>query len=1593
MKIQSNNIKQNAMLLLVTFLFVTFTQSIIFAQTGNNSGGVDSLFNKLSIEELIKIKKHYNSKVSKLRSEEESYRQEGMDWSESFLKEKGHKVANRDNIYIRLAEYYIDEAEKHYDINVDAYDDNYTEYEKQLELFDNKQIELEPVEPDFPKFDYSNAINIYDKLVEEYPASDYADDALYGKAWLSEKMDKGAYSRRIYREVIDKYPDSPFAPESYMRLAEYYFTPRMDKTDEEQSILEVRKSIQLYKSVLKYKDSQRYDEALYKLGWSYYKLAAREPKYYNDAISYFLLVADDIERSKKLDPANKITNPDVRDEAIEYIGISFTDEAYTERGVDKARHMLKRINDRIYGPEIMESIGNTFKKIDEPEKAIYAYRTLLDMYPSFERSPEMQQNIVASLFANHKDDEAYAARQTLYENYRPTTPWYTELESSDNPDKVKYLTAAYKLSEAALRTNLLLDLEKAEEQIANQLDGTPFYIKVADECRLYLDMFPADSNAYDVNWSYALLLDSRLGRFEEAFEEYILVSNDYLESAHQADAAVNAVGVADTLVKLKYGTRDTIKFNLADVAKLSPEELTPEETRLIEAYDNYIRLFPAGEYTPNFLASAGGIYYNHKKFAESKVYFQTLVRRFPGAEQKSLAMRSIMDSYFALGRFKDSEMIAKRIMGESAISDEQKEFARARLGQAIFKNAEYLEEQGDYFTAATEYFRVFTEAPDEIKMVERALLNSGLNFQKSKDWVRAIGAYDTLVTRFPKSKFAVPALQNMADDYKELEQYSNSASAYERIFNEFGDSENADAALYNASYYYKKGQDWSNAIRVNNLYIQTYPQQSFATDLFFGNAELYLKQDNVVEANKIYEQFAQRFPDDPRTVAAYYERGKYYLDNGQMTLAKSELNKAINQSESFRKKGKDPNSFIAGEAVNALAEILHKEYLTIKLTQPQSNIDSKLALMRSTMKELNKNYSKVLTFGSPRSFEATYNTARSYEEFADIFAMQEMDPNLNDTKKFIEKKKVNEQAAGLYEKAVEQYKKVIDNIPLIADKLGVNMDALSQTEMAPADSLPSEAEVRRVAETDSTRELARKWYAKAKDKISELLYSQASLTSENVHQALIIEAPQQDPVQRIIFKRTILDRAAAPAIQQTIEAHIRNIREAEELGLSNKYVEESKRQVLLTSNIMGSELESIVYSAMAEYKRIVGELSDLVEEEFGTKTARGLDYYGLDNDANQMVDYVKILSGDVLNAYAKTMELAIENNIRNDLVKNTQERLLRYSVELADVMSAEAEAAKERSEYYQVRFDSTENYNYDDAAGFFENYLFSFTDNSKEELEQAFDLHQQYEIKNLWANKLLLRLIKLDPVAYSANVEKDKVELFSDENWKYTTTYYEEQWTKLEFDDMDWNYVESSYSVDNPFTYINVDPQSIWTIQPVAEPLVADTTLQDSLVDVFDSTVVDSGMIAGPDSTMETTTPVLVSADSLVFFRKIFDLNGTPLNGAIYVTADDDFRIYLNGEYLIDDEMNDYAVLDSVDFYTIDIFLKKGKNIITIDVEDKDLTAGGLKVYAYFELLPADITAAAEEKAKVKRVFVEPELLKKVNILNKNRISLSKGNQ
>jgi tetratricopeptide (TPR) repeat protein len=1594
-------LKTIAYLIILSF----FNVEVSFGQENEKYNFSDSLFKKMSIEDLIQIREHYDIKAKELGTEEEKSFSKGMQLGEDFLGSDAADIAAKDKIYIRVAEYYVDDAYEKFSQENDEYEEKITEYDRLLSLYDKGKLKEEPKEPAIPQLDYSKAIELYDRLVEEYPASEYAADALYNKAFLFARMGQNGKSRRVYQEIINKYPDSRYAPESYIQLAEYYFNPREDKTEESQSIVELKKAIQLYKKILKYKDSKRYDEALYKLGWSYYKLAARDPQKYTYSIMYFMMVADDIEKAKKLDPRSKISTPDVRNEAIEYIGISFTDENYTTQGTDKARKMLEKIGGREYGPEIMASIGKTYQKVDKWEKSIYAYETLLDMYPMYVDAPEVQQRIINGFVEIHNDQKAYDARVNLYTKYGPSTEWYHTIDKSEENNKIDYLNKGYRLSENAMRTNLLLDLEKAQEAETANLSSTDQYQYFADNCAKYLEIFATDSNAYDINWSYAFALDTKLRNYDAAYEEYIQVSSDYLEDKHRHEAALYAISVADTLVEIKYGsqTNDSVQFNIADVAQMNPATLTPEENRLVEAYDNYIRLFPVGEYTASFLAQAGEIYYNHKKFAESKVYYQTLVKRFPKSEYKNLAMKSIMDAYFALGQFKDSEIIAKRIIADSEVPEEQRQFASERLAAAIFKSAEHLQEQGDYFAAANEFIRVYEETPNDKQFVEPALYNGGLNFEKAKDWENAIATFNLIATNFPESKLlAINSLERIGESYKELDQFENAGDTYLRIYNEHRDYEGAETALYNAGYYYKKGSAWQKAIESNNTYITAYPDQEFATDLFFANAELYLKMDNVPEANRIYDEFSRKYPNDPRTIRAHYERGKYFKENDLTAEAKEEFNRAIARSDQFRQEGKDYNPYMAGEAVHALADILHDEFVGVELRQPQSNIETQKALLKSTIKDLNAAYSKVLTFGSPRSFEAVYNIARSYEEFAQIYGQEEVDPNISEDKQFVIKKRINDETAQLYEKAVEEYRKVVDNIPVIAEKLEV--DIFSEKEIAKTSALDTlgleqdTTQLARAAEEDLTGKLAVKYFNKAKDKISKLLYTKASLTTENVYQALNVKLPGKDPVNDIIYKLTVLSKIAKPAIEKTIDSHVRNIEDAEAMEVSNKYVEESKRQILLTSNILAEEYEQLVFASFDEYRNTSDGIKYMVEQEYEAKNEAGLDYYALNNRAAQMVDFIKILSLEASTIYENTLVFAEEHNIENDLVKNTEDRMLRFAIEATDMMSEAADSALITRDFYRMRFDSTENYNYEDASLFYDEYNANFTDYSAEILDDAFQKRETYAISNLWANKLILKLIQLDPLTYSGSVEKDKLIIQTDNSWKTSIEYFEGEWTKIEFDDSNWKNAEIVYSTENPFEFLENDPPAIWYPQRMGTATTSkiDDSLSVNLRSDSLNKNIATDSLASADSTFNEAEAVSnlasLNADTTVFFRHAFELNGTPVDGEIYISADDDFRFYLNGEYILDDELDRFSAVDTVDFYTVETALKPGKNVVIVDVEDKDLTRNGLKFYGYFEIIPADVTAAAAAKAKVKKVKVDSVVLSRLNKLNKNRISPRKGN-
>jgi len=1538
----------------------------------------DSTINIFSVEDLVKIRKALARERDQLLKKQENVRERGLEVTEEFLGKSKEENANQDKILIRVAEYYIEEEDLEFERRYEEYEVKYTDYEKQLRAFESGDTKVKPVEPPQPQRDYQKAIGIYDLIIRNFQESDLRDDAYYGKAYLLEEMNETTAARQIFQTIIDEFPESPFAPEAYMKLAESFFYPEPGDTKSE-TILKLNKAIQLYKNVLQYKDSPRYDEALYKLGWSYYRLAGENPDNYSDAIIYFVSVVQDIEKLQELDPTGEIVRTDVKPEALQFVAASFIDPSYSRSGVANAREFIEKLGSPAYGINIMENMGDRYAKITQWPDAINAYNQLLDMYPDYTHAPRVQKKIADAYIADEQFERAFEERKQLFENYNPKSEWYAQLEQRDIPNRIPALDEAYRITEEAFRTNITYLYNIAQNKDANKEPATQDYEELVALCRSYLDNYPTDENAYEINWALAYILDTRLSRFEEAFTEYIRVSNDYLETGHQFDAAINAINAADTLVKITRSGENPAQMGGDQSAARQVRDLSPEEGMLAEAYDNFIKLFPDSPQTPSVLAAAGALYYNHRKYDLAKKYYKTMVTKFPKSQEKSVGLVSLMNSYFFLGQYRDSEIVAKKILTTDGIPEDQLKLATSRIGESIFKNGERLEQEGNHLEAAKEYLRVHEEASQYVDFVDLSLFKSARNFEQSGEWKKAIETYEILVTNYPSSKQVLPALNNIAADYKELEDYFNVAKTNERVFQTFPGTPEAENALFNASLFFAKAEAWREGIRTNNLYIQTYPGNPESKDLLFENAKYYLKLDDLDNANRIYQEFASLYPNDPLTIEAYYNRGVYYFDRGEFVTAKAEFNKAIQRSSDFARAGRDPNLYYAAEANYKLGVILYQEYKSIELSYPQSTLRAQLERKQQMLNEVQSAFTRVIGVGSIRGFEAMYRIAEAYEEFASAISNQKLPENLTKEQRLVQQNQVFAASVPAYDRAVEEYKNVLLNLPTLAAKLNVSLDTSQAA--PPVIKQPVQEDttlvVQKEVEADSSQAVALKWYNRAKEKISLIQYTVAERASDFINEYLRVENPNKG-IRALVFDDQVLRTLVAPQVQTTIEAHLKNIKVADELALSNQYVEESKRKLLLARNILASEYEKLVHETADLYVNSLPVLEGLVEKGEGATTPEGSDYYDYqDNYVMQLIFYINQFSKIALNQYKTTLQIARDNNIHNDARLTTEQKMFNFGYETGELTTRLARLPSEKSEQLLKKFDETQNENYQLGSTFFDDQGFELTGYTQEILGLSYDISKEMEVENIWTQLILARLVEIDPAKYLADLPKEEFALGSDATWQ-ATLQKEANWNARSSSAANWGNalaVDIPYNLRFPvFDSLQVAPAAIWAVPGVA---AGGDTLWPGVP--ADSAGEGQSPLLGGGSEPDTVT---------VYFRKEFSLNSKPINGWIAVSGDHSYHLYLNDIYITGVDKTEFEKTEVVPFRTFENFVAEGNNLLAVSVTDTDGKPHyGLRFHLHLELLPGEMSDTIKNiRSRMGEENIDPAKLQKSGVLNKNRI-------
>ncbi|MFX0052897.1 MAG: tol-pal system YbgF family protein, partial [Candidatus Hermodarchaeota archaeon] len=214
---------------------------------------IDSLLDTYSIEDILRYREYYQKQIDELREDKLRLREKGIRDAEKFLANNPESNV-LDKVIMRLAELYYEETEDQYLRQMQEYDQRMED----LEISGIDTVLKEPVK------DFSKSLIQYQRIIDNFPHSNLVDDALYNKGFILEEIGDIAFALEIYESIIRDFPESRYIPDALMRIAEYYFNPPRN---------EIETAIEYYKRILEYKDSPKFDEALYRLGWSYYRLS------------------------------------------------------------------------------------------------------------------------------------------------------------------------------------------------------------------------------------------------------------------------------------------------------------------------------------------------------------------------------------------------------------------------------------------------------------------------------------------------------------------------------------------------------------------------------------------------------------------------------------------------------------------------------------------------------------------------------------------------------------------------------------------------------------------------------------------------------------------------------------------------------------------------------------------------------------------------------------------------------------------------------------------------------------------------------------------------------------------------------------------------------------------------------------------------------------------------------------------------------------------------------------------------------------------------------------------------------------------------
>lgn len=830
-----------------------------------------------------------------------------------------------------------------------------------------------------PRPEYASAVQLYDRILERHRGFDRYDFVLYMKAFAQTEAGRLDDALALYRRILSEFPDSRFAPDSHMALAESRFAEA-----------DFPGALERFEQVLRYRESELYGMALFKSAWCLWRLdrtteAARRFRRVLDlGRGRGQVTADQRERLREL-----------QSEALEYLIQVFTEDESNTAGDVFA--FLEEIGGERYADRVLLRLAARFYEQDRWDNGIQAYTLLLERLPADERAPRWALSVARGQASLGDTAATTEALERLASSYLEGGDW---ARRQSDPEVVSEAKA---LIERALRVRAMRWHDLAQREETRRL-----FEQAERLYEIYLSHFADSEHAYDLRFYRAEILFHRLERWDDAGREYLAAAQRDPAGRYTRDALYNAIGAFERVREAQLArctsgeSAPAQQLETPQSETQQPEEAeegaeeasqepdadpcgeTDNDRRFGTAIALYVEHFPEDPDLPEILFRQGRLYYDREIFDPAVRLFGQLLERFPQSPYAVTAGELILESFNKARDYQNIEAWARRLKSSPAFATEESQRRLdALILQAVFATGEQLAGEEKHAEAAAAYLRAAREFPRD-ERAPQAYFNAGVAYQRAGDLAGATTAYDQLIAEHAGSEIGARGAWAGAQMYESIAQFSDAARFYEAYGERFPRGEQSADALYNATLLRMTAGNHDEAVANGTRFLERFARHESADDVTFLIGRAHAAAGREQEAAGVYRRFIRQTRDLDREVEAGTRLALVLIEAGDRAAATRALNDVTRVASRGRSRIGESGLYYAAQARFLQAQDILRQFEEIQIAGPTEGLRRRLEQKSELLRDAALAFASVVELRVAEWVTAAlFQIGRSYELYAE----------------------------------------------------------------------------------------------------------------------------------------------------------------------------------------------------------------------------------------------------------------------------------------------------------------------------------------------------------------------------------------------------------------------------------------------------------------------------------------------------------------------------------------------------------------------------------------------------------------------------------